>query len=135
MHNRRSARRRLAVPRQVFLTDLASQRSRRERVTQRRDLTERSGLGYVRSSREHHTPASPAARPPRRPARHACCAPPAPLALLDVAQAEKFLCDLEEQSAAISSGDPARIAYLLGQAERHLARMSDILRAVTGLPR
>jgi hypothetical protein len=58
-----------------------------------------------------------------------------PMALLEVAQAEKFLLDLERHSASIISGDPAAVAYLLGQAERHLARMSDLVRALTGLPR
>jgi hypothetical protein len=80
-------------------------------------------IPYLRAARPGDAPATPP-KPVLRP-----------MALLEVAQAEKFLCDLEEHSAALTIGNPATTAYLLGQAERHLARMSDILRAVTGLPR
>jgi hypothetical protein len=58
-----------------------------------------------------------------------------PLALLEVAQAESFLLDLERHSPSLTASDPAVVAYLLGQAERHLTRMSDLVRALTGLPR
>jgi hypothetical protein len=64
-------------------------------------------------------------RPPARPVLR-------PMALLDVAQAEKFLMDLEHRT---QGADATRIAYLLGQAERHLQDMTDLVRAVTRLPR
>ena len=80
-------------------------------------------IPYLRTTRPGDAPATPP-RPVLRP-----------MTLLEVAQAERFLCELEERSATLTIGDPAALAYLLGQAEPHLARMSDILRAVAGLPR
>jgi hypothetical protein len=58
-----------------------------------------------------------------------------PLALLQVAQAERFLTDLERDTAQLTGAEPECAAFLLGQAQVHLARLSDIVRAVTGLPR
>jgi hypothetical protein len=67
------------------------------------------------------TMASPPARPVLRP-----------LALLDVAQADKFLLEIDDRT---HGADLSRAMYLLGQAEGHLQNLSDILHAATGLPR
>ena len=72
-----------------------------------------------------------------RTALRLLCRPPAkpvlrPLSLLDVAQAEKFLIDLE---CRILGADASRIAFLLGQAESHLQNMVELVRTVTELPR
>jgi len=55
-----------------------------------------------------------------------------PLALLDVAQADKFLLELDDRT---QGADLAKAMYLLGLAEGHVQNLSDILHASTGLPR
>jgi hypothetical protein len=55
-----------------------------------------------------------------------------PLALLDLAQAEKYLAELDGR---VQGADANTVAYLLGQAEGHLQNLIEIIQTVTELPR
>jgi hypothetical protein len=55
-----------------------------------------------------------------------------PLALLEVARAEKFLLEVEDRTRG---ADATRIAYLIGLAGSHLEQMVELVRTVTRLPR
>lgn len=72
-----------------------------------------SGVRYLPGAAE-----PVALRPVRRPL----------LALLDVAQAEQFLTELDGRTAG---ADLPRAMYLLGLAQGHLETMLDLIRATT----
>lgn len=55
-----------------------------------------------------------------------------PVALVQLAGAEKFLLELEDLQRG---ADELRVAVLLGQAQGHLQQMVDLVMTVTELPR